>query len=309
MNKGIPFMHDRNWALKIFNNYIKKRIFSDNDFKKNMHVIDIEKVYVPLFVCTVSANAHAFIVLHTYSTVDDPGTTAYFERKLDSVLEITTSASKEELNGIYFSNILPYDFTKLTDHLNVDCKLLEAYENLSQSEAFVKDEAEKKLYDIFKKSCHFFGIQNYDITSKNNIVLLEYCTVLVPMWIVKIKSNDKDYFFYINDQNGKISGDIPTIEKRFGFKHILSLAIISTLFILLALFISLELNQANILYITIITVLALFLLMLIYSGMISSYTKNFKGIPVKVISKKFLKKKRYFLDVTYQKALEKFNKQ
>ena len=288
MNKGIPFMHDRDWALKIFNNYIKKKIFSDNDFKKNMHVIDIEKVYVPLFVCTVSANTHAFIVLHTYSTVDDPGITAYFERKFDSVLEVTTSASKEELNGICLSNILPYDFTKLTDELNADCNVvLEAYENLSQSEAFVKDEAEKKLYDILRKSCPFLGAQNYDITSKSNIELLEYCTVLVPMWIVKIKSNGKDYFFYINDQNGKISGDIPTIENRFSFRYVMSLAIISTLFILLALFISLKLNQVNILLITIITAFVLFLTMLIYCGMISSYTNNFRGMPVKVISKKF----------------------
>lgn len=309
MSKGILFKHDKKWALKNFNSYIKTKIFSDSDFKKNRNVVDVEQVYVPLFTCTVNANSHAFIALRTYATANDPETTAYFERKFDSVLEVTTSASKEELNGIYLSNILPYDFTKLTDDLNADCKVLEAYENISQSEAFVKGEAEKKLYDVLKKSCHFFHVQNYYITSKNNIELLEYCTVLVPMWIVKIKSNGKDYFFYINDQNGKISGDIPTIKKRFGFKHILSLTIISTLFILLALFISLKFKSSNILYITIITVLALFLLMLIYSGIISSYTKNFKGIPVKVISKKFLKKKRYFFDVTYQKALEKFNKQ
>ena len=307
MNKGILFKHDKEWVLKIFNSYIKTKIFSDSDFKKDRNVVDVEKVYVPLLVGKINANSHAFIALHTYSRFGSPSTTAYFERELDSVLEVTTSATKEELNGIYFSNILPYDFTKLTDNFNADCKVLEAYENPSQSEALVKNEAEKKLYDILEKSCPFFDVQDYDITSKSNIELLEYCTVLVPMWIVKIKSNGKDYFFYINDQNGKISGDIPTIKKRFSY--IMSLAIISPLFILLAECISFKLNQVNILLNTIITVLVLLLIMLIYCGMISSYTKNFRGLPLKVISKKFLKKKRYFLDVTYQKALEKFNKQ
>ncbi|MDR0918654.1 MAG: hypothetical protein LBM93_05320 [Oscillospiraceae bacterium] len=219
-DKMIAFNYDKNQAVEIFNNWIKKRWFVPKDFKTSSG--DITGIYVPYWLadCNTESSMNAlglktrswrkgnYLVTETKEYDVEREAKLYFE---DVPIDAAQKIDNELLGAIEpynYSEFKPFSMAYLSGFLSnkFDITQQDVMKDITKR---VEDSSKEYLRSTMRDySSVKISAAICDIKKSN----FEYA--LLPVWFLNYKYNDKDYEIVVNGQTGKLAGTPPLSIKR-----------------------------------------------------------------------------------------------
>lgn len=233
-SKLIPFKMEKKKAIEAFKKLRKGRPLVPNSFVSESNIEKITGVYIPFwlyeiksdgFVMAKATKVKTWSVGNTHYTKTD-----YYDvlRRGNMVFKRVPVDGSTRFDNNIMNSIEPFDYDELIDynHAYLSGFLAEKYD-VNKDDAFsdaktrALNSAKSRLLD------DALGYSSKTISSSEinmDIVKCEY--VLLPVWMVNVKYNDKFYTFAMNGESGKFIGDIP-LDKGRVFKYTIFIFIIS----------------------------------------------------------------------------------
>lgn len=221
-SKVIPFFKTKEDAINAFNNIKKGRPFAPKEFNDKKNIEEMTGVYIPFWTYDIQANG---FVQADAKRVKSWVAGDYRITQTDTYLAIREGNmvfNKIPVDGsVRFDNAImnsiePFEYKDLTEfsHSYLSGFLAEKYD--VDGDAAMKDadeRAKNSTTDVLKGSIG--GYTSVMITNANhNLNLLNKEYILLPVWMLNIKYQDKMYTFAMNGQTGKMVGNIPIDKKK-----------------------------------------------------------------------------------------------
>ncbi|MEI5995454.1 ATP-binding protein [Candidatus Enterococcus mansonii] len=226
--KVLPFAIEKDEAVEKFLTWTKKKWFIPKDFFNKEQIDKMTGVYFPYWVVDAEVNGQ----------MNAMGTTIRIWRVGDIEYTETKQFDIERQGNISFKELIKNALSK-----NVQQKMVEAvqpflldkavsfksqylagfqaekrdieYEGIKQAvEEELKEYSESLLRDTASGYTTLNKLRT-DISLNNQ----ENHYMLLPIWVVTYRSNDKSdkvYYYAMNGQTGKVSGILPISYKRLG---------------------------------------------------------------------------------------------
>lgn len=218
----IPFKKTKDDAISAFKKLYKGRPFMPKFFNKQENIEKLTGIYIPFWVYDCLSSGEA-----TFNCTDvrswSDSTYRYTETKTYSVIKNgETKFEKIPVDGStrfeddLMDSIEPFNYSDLVEynHAYLSGFFAEKYDLDSVSaQERAKTRAEKSLIDCMSSSIinhKTKTLMKSDI--KTDFNKSEY--ILLPVWMVNIKFNNKMHTFAMNGQTGKIVGNIPLDKKK-----------------------------------------------------------------------------------------------
>lgn len=220
-SKIIPFMKTKDDAIEAFKSVGKGKILMPREFTLPQNIQELTGIYIPfwLYSCKVDG-----VIKGKGHKVTSWSSGDYLYTKTDVYLVERNgqfSFSKIPVDGsvrfndAIMNSIEPFDYNALCDF---SPSYLSGF--LAEKYDVESGEAKKISIDRAKQSCYMelsqaIHYSSFFLDDKNGNVLEEDIKyVLLPVWMVNIKYNEKIYTFAMNGQTGKMVGDIPYSKKK-----------------------------------------------------------------------------------------------
>ena len=217
----IPFKNTKEEAVKAFGKLTKNKPLMPRKFKEVTNIEKISGVYIPFWAYDIATDGDIIFSCtdvitwsdskYHYTKTDRYETTVKSHFDYEKVLADASSRFKDEL----MDSIEPFVFTDLVDynHAYLSGFLAEKYD-VEEDEAFVRanDRTMNTCIDLASGECKHMSKS----VKNNNLKLKKTNTyhIMLPVWMVNIKYNEKIYTFAMNGQTGKMVGDIPIGRKE-----------------------------------------------------------------------------------------------
>lgn len=239
----IPFKVEKEKAMEAFREYCKNRPLLPDDYASDERVEKISGVYVPfwLFDCTVKADmsftgekikkwkeGQYRITETSYYTMRRVGTMAFEQVPVD--------ASKK-IDNVLTESIEPFNYDEAVDF---ETAYLSGY--LADKYDVESSSAEKRANKRIK------GTVNHRVRNSTNPLQNVVKTssdiklydghkryVLLPVWFLNTKYENKDYIFAMNGQTGKFVGNLPISKKKLRIRRYKIAGIVAAIGFLLTL--------------------------------------------------------------------------
>ena len=229
-SKIIPFKKTKEDAIEAFKSLAKGRPLVPDDFTDQKNIEKIRGIYIPFWFHTFNIEGGLDITGHKYEHWSS-GNTDYTRTKVyDIEREGSVDFEQVPIDGStrfpndLMNTIQPYNYNELKtyNHAYLSGFLAERFD--VEGENTTKDlepDVLKSAKDVFMGSVLGYGSLN---VKKNTLKTanhnLEY--VLLPVYMVNVKYNNKMHTFAMNGQNGKFIGNIPidkgkTIKKAIKY--------------------------------------------------------------------------------------------
>lgn len=218
----VPFVITKAQVQQAFEDYFKGKKLLPNIFKKDNQIAEMRKLYVPywLFDCDASGDVvYNAEKRHTRRTGEWEVTTTehYLVRRTGSMhFENIPVDGSEKMDNRITESLEPYDLTKavpfqptvlsgaMADHADVDAVECE-------SRAILR--VESSMINSLRNTVR--GYDSVSVRSKNISASGGKVTpVLMPVWLITTKKDDKVYTFAINGQTGELTCDVPTDKAK-----------------------------------------------------------------------------------------------
>lgn len=221
-SKIIPFKKEKKEAIEAFKKIKKGRPLVPKSFVNEKNIEKITGVYIPFWLFDILVDgkieAKGTKVKHWSSGNTHYTKTDYYEMVRQGSMifnRIPVDGSTKFIDEI-MNTIEPFDYSELVDynHAYLSGFLAEKY-NVEKEESY---EIAKKRALKSGRNIMLSDMVNYttkveksnNLEAKNNNI--EY--VLLPVWMVNVKYNNKYYLFAMNGQTGEFIGDIPLDKKK-----------------------------------------------------------------------------------------------
>lgn len=221
-SKIIPFKKSKEEAINAFKGLKKGRPLVPKSFVSEKNIEKITGVYIPFWLFDVNVNgtieANGTKVKHWSSGDRRYTKTDYYEMIRNGGMKfnkIPVDGSTKFFDDI-MNTIEPFDYNELIDfnHVYLSGFLAEKY-NVEKEESY---ELAKKRALLSGKKIILSDMKGYTTKTvkSNNLEATEDNTeyVLLPVWMVNVKYNNKYYLFAMNGQTGEFVGDIPLDKKK-----------------------------------------------------------------------------------------------
>ncbi len=216
-SKIITFKYTKEDAINAFKKMCKGRLLIPNTFSDINNIQEMEGLYVPfwLYDCdnNVNMTARCCRITHwsdfsyNYTKTD----TYHVTSKGNINFEKVPADGSSRFDDVIMNAIEPFDYKEFKDF---NMSYLSGY--ISEKYDVDKDKSYNNILDRVKKDSKNYLLNNINgystksIMSNNDDVKLNNVDyVLLPVWVLNIKFNDKIYHFAYNGQTGKIVGEIP----------------------------------------------------------------------------------------------------
>ncbi len=222
-DKVIPFTLDQKAATEKFLEWVGKRKFVPKAFFSKKQIEKISGIYFPYWVadCNVDAQMSANgTKVRVWCTGDIEYTeTQHFrvEREGQVLFDgITKQALRKETEA-WVENVRPFKLNEMKDFHEAYLLGFQAEKrNVERKdvEQEVLNEAEQNAKAMIKNSA--VGYQSLQPHSLNaNVKDTTWKYTLFPVWILTYRNKgDKVYYYAMNGQTGKISGQLPIHQKK-----------------------------------------------------------------------------------------------
>lgn len=219
----IPFRLDKAAAVAQLKKHFRRRPFLPRTFTSEHQLGKIQGVYVPFWLFSAEAAAeccYACTNSHTRREGDYRVTrTDHFDvRRYGTVRfeRIPADASKK-LGDALMDSLEPFDYSALKPFSSAYLPgfLADKYD-VSVDEAAPRADARctATAEDAMRATV---GIYQTVLKTHSDISVrrgqVQYA--LLPVWLLPVSWNGKEYLFAMNGQTGKLVGDLPVSEKRF----------------------------------------------------------------------------------------------
>jgi ribosomal protein L37AE/L43A len=229
----IPFKKTKEEAEIEFTNISKGRMFVPKTFNNKNNIEKIRGVYIPFWMYDVDFNG-TMEVKGTNVTHWTVGRTHYTKtdiydvhRKGNMLFEKIPVDGSTRFENSLMNSIEPFDYKDLVpyNHAYLSGFLAEKYDvDEGKSYEDAKTRAISTAEDRLLFSCKYPSkkiiSKNYDDT----ITKISY--VLLPVYMVNVKYNNKYYTFAMNGQTGKFIGNIPLNKKKVVIVTIIMLIVL-----------------------------------------------------------------------------------
>ncbi|MBR5513212.1 MAG: hypothetical protein IKV85_04400 [Ruminococcus sp.] len=229
-SKIIGFHIEREQAEKLFKDWCEKKKFIPADFKSTQQLEKMTGLYVPFWVtdCDVNADYQALgKKVRSWSS----GSYRYTEtkeymvfRKAKIKAEGVPADGESKIEDLLMESIEPFDYTALKpfDMSYFSGFFADKYD-VDKAAVFprIKDRVNQASRNVINQSVIGYSStvvqhQRYDIERT------KWQYIMLPVWFMTYRYNDKIYEFAINGQTGKLAGT-PPLDKA-------KLAVTSALF-------------------------------------------------------------------------------
>ena len=241
--KIIPFKKVKDDAIEAFKGLSKGRPLMPKLFNKQENIEKITGVYIPFWTydLNVSGNIdfngvdvkHWSDYNYRYTKTDTYLSKRSGQMDFTRILVDGSSRFDDDL----MDSIEPFHFEDLVDynHAYLSGFLAEKYDvekDAAQERANLR--AMNTAVDKVKSTVHH---QTKTVTTNNmEISKISDDYILLPVWMVNIKYNDKNYTFAMNGQTGELVGNIPIDMKKAVIISIALFIIISVITFITLLF-------------------------------------------------------------------------
>lgn len=218
----IPFRKTKEDAINAFMTYKKGKWFMPKEFLDKKNIEKISGIYIPFYLYDMYVDARIDVEATRTKTWSDRNY-RYKQTDYYNVLRagnmtfdmIPTDASKKFPDDI-MDSIEPYDYNDLTDF---DASYMSGF--LSEKYDIAMDELQERAEKRAKQSAEqelLNNIAGYDSKHiKNSIATAkkeDSKYVLLPVWMLNVKYEDKMYTLAMNGQTGKFIGNVPISKKK-----------------------------------------------------------------------------------------------
>lgn len=221
-DKIIGFKLTKENAISSFQKWIGKRWFVPKDFKSQQQLEKLTGLYVPFWVADCSVNVDYRAIgkqLRSWTS----GNYRYVETKEYRIVRNCSLLTKgipadgeTKIDDLLMEAIEPYDYKELKDF------------SMSYLSGFYADKYDVDKAQVFPRirvrsdqACKNFvksTITGYTSVSPSveqfNIMNTNWSYMMLPVWFMTYKYNDKMYEFAINGQTGKLAGTPPLSKSR-----------------------------------------------------------------------------------------------
>lgn len=221
-NYIIPFKNTKEDAKNEYNKLLKGKFFLAKEFSNEKNVEKITGIYIPFWAYDISIDGEV-----DFKSEDKrewtSGDTKYEEIKTYHVTieghydfeKILCDASKNFKDDL-MDSIAPYKFDGLEEynHAYLSGYLADKYD-VNCDEAYNRAK-ERSVNSAIGNARTITGhyTDNY-MGNKYNINNKKSYYILLPVWMLNTKYNDKIYTFAMNGQTGKIVGNLPMNRVKF----------------------------------------------------------------------------------------------
>lgn len=220
-NYIIPFKNVKEDAVKAFKDLVKKKPLVPKLFKKEENIQKITGVYIPFWAYDLLAEGNM-----EFSAVDirhwSDSRYYYTETRRYEVInsghleynKVLADASSR-FDDDLMDSLEPFDYSALTNynHAYLSGFLAEKYDvELENGYERAQQRTMNTCIDLMKSK-----VGHGSSSLKNNnlkIDLKNSYYILLPVWMVNLKYNNKTYTFAMNGQTGKIIGNLPVGMKE-----------------------------------------------------------------------------------------------
>ena len=218
----IPFRLEKKAAISALKSHYKGKLFLPKTFLDTNTVEKMQGVYVPFWLYDGEAYGDMVFLakrIHTHRRGDDEITeTDHFlvERSGSMSFSRVPVDASSKMPDAYMDSIEPFDYSDLKDFTTA---YLPGF--LADKFDVGVEESNKRADDRFRntlKQALRNTVMGYDIVEQrsSNIHLrrgkVHYA--LLPVWMLTVKWNEKNYLFAINGQTGKTAGILPVSYKK-----------------------------------------------------------------------------------------------
>ena len=214
----VPFAITKEQAQMAFEEYFKGKKLLPNIFKKDNQIAEMRKLFVPywLFDCDAQGDIiYDAEKRRTHREGEYEVTTVerYVIRRAGSMhFENIPVDGSVKMDDKITESLEPYDLTKavpfqptvlsgaMADHADVDADACEKR---------AMERVENSMVNTLRNTVQGYNsvtVRRKSISSSGGKVT----PVLLPVWLITTKKDDKVYTFAINGQTGKLTCDVPT---------------------------------------------------------------------------------------------------
>lgn len=216
-DKIVAFNVDKEEAEKLFKDWCKKKWFLPDEFKSNQQLEKMSGVYVPFWIadCDVKANVNAVgkkVRSWTSGKYQYTETKEYaLVRRADIVMEGIPADGSSKIDDELMEAIEPFDYKAMK---NFSMSFLSGFfadkYDVDKAVVFprIKNRAvngSDRLIRSTMKGYSSISVTNSDIS----ILKTDWKYMLLPVWFMSFKYNEKIYSFVINGQTRKLAGIPP----------------------------------------------------------------------------------------------------
>lgn len=217
-DKIIPFSVTREAAEKGFEEYIGKKKFVPKAFFGKKQIESMTGVYFPYWIYDVqlegSMQAEGRNIRVWRSGDTEFTETKFYRVQREGEVELSNLSENalKKANARLAQNMLPYDFSKMK-------KFTPGYLSgfLAERRDIERQEVERKMQQEMRESAERLlretikGYNSVSVKSSNVIPKREnWSYVLFPVWTLTYKAkNGQIYYYSMNGQTGKVSGELP----------------------------------------------------------------------------------------------------
>ena len=224
----LPFQLSREKAVEAFRNFCKKRWFLPSDFTSSAQEEKIVGLYVPFWVtdCDVAAEMDAIGRKERSWVSGDTRYTEHYEyalvRKADVVLEGLPADGASHVDDTLMEALEPFDYsqTKPFAMQYLSGFIAEKYD-VDTAGVFprIQKRAVQASDQLLRSSMS--GYNSVSVTRADiKVQKTDWKYMLLPVWFMTYKYQDKMYEFAVNGQSGKFVGTPPLSRT----KHLLATA-------------------------------------------------------------------------------------
>ncbi len=236
----IPFKINKQSAVEKYREWAKKGIFTPSMFSSNATIEKITGMYVPFWMYDYNArmnlSANCTKVRHSrkgdyeYTYTDHYIVTRDVEAQYD---KLPTDAS-EKMPDDVMDKVEPYNYNEMTDF---EMPYLSGYysEKYNFTAEQLAPRAEKRIRQYITDTTRstISGYTTVNITRQNSqLRKLKAEYMLMPVWILNLRYNEKDFLFAMNGQTGKIVADRPLSKGKMAAWYI-GITVVMTLILAL----------------------------------------------------------------------------
>lgn len=218
----IPFYKTKEDAINAFKGVLKGKPLAPSEFNDPKNINEMTGVYIPFWIYDIHAQGmvqadakkiRSWVAGDYQYTQTD---TFMALREGNMVFNKIPVDGSTRFDDSLMNSIEPFDYKGLVDfsHSYLSGFLAEKYDVAKEaaSEA-AENRAKNTTTDILKGNIG--GYTSVTVTnSSHNLNMLKTEYVLLPVWMLNIKYEDKIYPFAMNGQTGKLIGNIPIDKKK-----------------------------------------------------------------------------------------------
>lgn len=219
----IPFKKDKKDAVEAFSCYRKWKWFMPKEFLQKKNIEKISGIYIPFYLYDLDVAARINVQATKSQVWSDRNyrytRTDYFDVAREGNMTfkmVPTDASKKFPDDI-MDSIEPYNYKELVDFDSsyISGFLSEKYDlTIDELSERAERRAEKSAEEALLRDIHGYDTKTVRSSVQKSKRKNSSKYVLLPVWMLNVKYNEKIYTLAMNGQTGKFIGNVPISKKK-----------------------------------------------------------------------------------------------